>query len=130
MKNKILAFAFLATVGLSTATPAIANDDKSKVKTELRFLGNINNQPVFELTLDNTSEAEFTVIIRDEYSNVLYRHNSKTSSFSKKFLLNTDELGDDGLRFEIITGKNQKPVVYEVNRNSRVLQEVTVNKIQ
>ena len=129
MNNRIIAFAVMAAMSFSAAIPAITNDDKSNVRTELKFVGHIDNQPVFQLKLDNATAQEFTVVIRDQYNNVLYRFSSNDGNFNKKFLLNTDEIGDDMLRFEITTGKN-KPVVYEVNRNSRLVQEVVVNKVQ
>lgn len=130
MKNKILTSVLLAAMVLGTVNPVNASDDNNNVKTALRFIGNINNQPVFELQFATPSEVEFTVLIRDEYSNVLYRHNSRGGSFSKKFMLNTEEVGDNNLRFEIIIGKNQKPVVYEVNRYTKTVEEVLVSKLQ
>ncbi|HEX7845821.1 MAG TPA: hypothetical protein VF476_08495, partial [Chitinophagaceae bacterium] len=123
-------YALMAVVSLSASPAVMANDDKNNVNTELRFIGNINEQPVFHLKLDNSAEQDFTIIIRDENSNVLYRFSSNNGSYDKKFMLNTDELGDNTVRFEITIGKNQKPVVYEVNRNSKTIDEVVVNKLK
>ncbi len=124
-----MAFAFFTAVSISAAPAVLANDDITKIKSELKFIGNVNDQPVFHLTLDNASAQEFTVVIRDEYSNVLYRYSSREDNFSKKFMLNTAEIGNDALRFEISSGKNQKPVVYEINLYSRVTDEVRVSKL-
>ena len=129
MKNKIIAIALFAVTSITTSTAVLANDDKNNVKSELKFIGNITNQPVFHRVLDNIAAQDFTVIIRDERGNVLYRYSSNDGSFSKKFQLNTEDIGDDAVRFEITTGKNQKPVVYEVNRNTKVVQEVVVSKL-
>ena len=129
LNSKIAAFALFTAISMTAApVTAMANDDKN-VKTELKFVGNVNDQPVFHLQLNNTLQEEFTIVIRDLYSNVLYRYTSKNGNFDKKFLLNTDEIGDDPLRFEITIGK-EKPVVYEINRNSRTIEEVVVNKVQ
>jgi len=130
MKNKIIAIALFAVTSITTSTTVLANDEKNNVKSELKFIGNINNQPVFHLVLDNVAAQNFTVIIRDEYSNVLYRYSSNDgSNFNKKFQLNTEDIGDDAVRFEITTGKNSKPVVYEVNRSTRVVEEMLVSKL-
>lgn len=129
MKNKIIAIALFAVTSITTSTTVLANDETKNVKSELKFIGNINNQPVFHLVLDNIAAQDFTVIIRDDRSNVLYRYSSNDGIFSKKFQLNTEDIGDDAVRFEITTGKNSKPVVYEVNRNTKVVQEVVVSKL-
>jgi hypothetical protein len=129
LNSKILAFAVLTTIGLTATPVARANDEKSNVKTELKFVGRMNDQPVFHLQLQNKDLQEFTITIRDEYSNVLYRYNSKDGLFDKKFVFNP-ELGDDRLRIEINIGRKNKPVVYEINQNSRVIDEVVVNKVQ
>ena len=128
LNSKILAFAVMTTIGLAATPAARANDENSSVKTELKFVGRMNDQPVFHLQLQNKDQQEFTIVIRDEYSNVLYRYSSKEVNFDKKFMLNP-EIGDDRLRIEITIGKKNKPVVYEINQNSRVIDEVVINKV-
>jgi hypothetical protein len=110
--------------------PAVhATDDKNLVSAELKFIGNFRSKPVFELTFTNPgTQAEFVVNIRDEYGNSLYRESVNSSIISKKFLLNTDEIGDDVLRFEITNKKDNKTVVYEVNQNSRFVEEISITK--
>ncbi len=129
MKNKIIALALFAVTSITTATTALANDEKNNVTSELKFIGKINNLPVFDLTLSNVAAQDFTVIIRDEQSNVLYRYSSNDGNFSKKFQLN-EEIAGDAVRFEITTGKNSKPVVYEVNNSTKVTNDIVVNKIK
>ncbi len=47
-KLAIVALAFT----LAFSTPSMANDgEKGEIKTELKFIGNVENQPVFELNL-------------------------------------------------------------------------------
>jgi hypothetical protein len=122
----ILAFVFVS----SFAIPASANYEKNLIPVELKFLGNFKNQPLFQLSFTNAVETEFTVIVRDEYNTVLYKDNVKGGTFAKKFLFNTDELGDASLRFEIIGTKDQKPAVFEISKNSRYIQDVVVNKVK
>ncbi len=96
---------------------------------ELRFIRWIKDQPLFQFCFaDNAENDEFTIIIRDDYSNVIYRENIKAENFTKSFLLNTDEVGDDKLQFEIISKKSNKSVVYEINRHSFFEKEMVVSK--
>lgn len=133
MKNKmintrVLAIALAAIFSLTAAVPALANDEKNAIPVELKFIGNIDNQPVFQLTFNNDASNEFVVVVRDEFNNVLYRDIIKGEKNSRKFLLNTDELGDTAVSFEITGKKNDKPVIYEVNKKSRMIQDVVINK--
>ena len=128
MSNRVLAFVLAGIVTLTAFTPALANDDKKLIPVELRFIGNINNQPVFQLSFDSKEDNEFVVVVRDEFNNVLYKDVVKGIKNSKKFLLNTDELGDAAISFEITGGKDEKPVIYEVNKKSRMVQDVVISK--
>ena len=59
-----------------------------------------------------------------------FHWNIKGENFTKKFLLNTDEIADNTLRFEIFCNKTKKSVTYEVNIYSRFVQEMTLNEVK
>jgi hypothetical protein len=128
MSNRFLALLLAAIFILSAVTPTLANDEKKAIPVELRFIGNIDNQPVFQLSFDSKEINEFVVVVRDEFNNVLYKDVVKGIKNSKRFLLNTDELGDAAISFEITGGKDEKPVIYEVNKKSRMVQDVVISK--
>ena len=133
MKNILIntrSFAIaLATIfSIALVSPVMANEEKKPIPVELKFIGNIDNQPVFQLTFSNPGESEFTVVVRDEFNNVLYRDNLKGEKISKRFLLNIEELGDSPILFEITGKKTDKTVTYEVNKQSRFIQDVVVSK--
>ena len=88
MNTRSFAIALAAIFTISFVSPALANDEKKTIPVELKFIGNIENQPVFQLTFTNPEETQFTVVVRDEFNNVLYRDNIKGGNISKKFLLN------------------------------------------
>ena len=60
----------------------------------------------------------------------LYKDNVKGSTISKKFVLNMEELGDVDVTFEIYTKNSNKPVVFEVTKNTRYVQDVVINKVK
>ncbi|MGN6294661.1 MAG: hypothetical protein ACTHMV_18070 [Chitinophagaceae bacterium] len=134
MKNllsntRIAAVALVLSLTLVFATAAQANET-NPTGVELRFIGNLKNQPVFHLSYNGAVENEYTIVVRDEYNNVLYKDYVKGTNISKKFMLNTDELGDVDVTFEITDRKAGKPVVYEISKNSRLIQDVVVNKLK
>jgi hypothetical protein len=127
--NRLIAIAFFTVFSAGSASVARANDSSYVVPVELKFIGSINNQPLFQLSFaGNPLQDEFTITIRDEEGNPLYKENIKGENFTKKFLVNNDEIGDDTLRFEIICKKTKKIVVYEVDRHTRFLEETLVKE--
>ena len=121
----------LATVLSTMAMPAAhATEDPKTADVELKFLGNFRNKPVFELTFNlKSAENDYVLNIRDEFGNSLYRESIKSSMFTKKFMLNTEEVEDDILRVEVTSRKNDYKIVYEINRNTHVVEEVLINKV-
>lgn len=128
--TRLLSLAFIAFLTMAFVSPASANDDKKTMPVEMKYAGNMKDQPLFHLVFTGTQEQEFTICIRDEYGNILYRQNVKGANFTKKFLLNTEELGDTELKFEISSRNYEKPVVFEINRESRLIENVVVNKVK
>ncbi len=123
--------AFFTAFSLASVPPALANDSKNPIPVEMKFMGYIKNQLLFKLNFTGTREHnEFTIIVRDDQKNMLYRDNIKGEIFSKSFLLNTEEIGDDTFQFEIINKKTKQSVVYEVNRNNAIKEELTINELK
>ncbi len=129
--NRLIAIAFVTVFSLGAVAPASALEKSPAVPVALKYTGQVNNQPVFELSFNGSSQQDnFTIVISDEYGNSLYRENIKGEIFTKKFALNTDELGDNNIRFEIFCNKTKNSVTYEINRNTRVVHEVAVVEIK
>jgi hypothetical protein len=131
LKTRIVAIALVAALTVAFTTPVLANTTgENPQAVELKYLGQYKNQPVFELTFKNSEEAEFTVVIRDEQDNIVYKDFIKSGVTSKKYMLNTEELGDVPVNFEITSRKTDKTVVYKVNKNTRVVEDVVVNLVR
>ena len=130
INTRIFAIALAITSTTAFSTPALAIEDKKAIPVELKFLGNINSQPVIQLNFTNSEVTEYTVVIRDSYGVVLYKDKLKGRNITQKFILNTEDLGDGEVHFEITGGKDDKTAHYEVNTVSRVVEDVVVNKVK
>ena len=128
--NGILTIAVLAlTLAFSTVT--LANDEgKNNHVTELKFIGNLENQPVFQLNLNNTEEDEFVVTFRDESGNILYTDKFKGAGITKKFLLKAEDFGDTSLNVVVRSKKNNSTEVYSISRSHSYVEETVVNKVK
>ncbi|MEO6612991.1 MAG: hypothetical protein ABIT05_10930 [Chitinophagaceae bacterium] len=129
--NRLIAIAFFTFFSSTSSISLQANDRDSIVPVELKYVGNIQNKPLFQLSFAGDAfQNEFVINITDVYGYPLYKENIKGEVFTKKFLLNTDEIGDETIRFEISCKKSGKTVTYEVNRQTRFLQDMVINQLR
>ena len=128
--NRIIAIA-LMTIFSVAVSPAVMANNNPIIPVSLTYAGKVNNQPSFMLRVNGNAEHnEFLITIHDVVGNLLYSENIKAENFTKKFILNTDEIGDDQLRFEITSRKTKQTVTYEINRSSRIVEEMAVNEVK
>ncbi len=131
MKNYSLMIITLITLTVGFSTITLANDEgKTKNITELKFIGNMENQPVFQLNLNNTEDDEFIVTFRDDAGNVLYSDTFKGAGITKKFMLKSDEFSDSALNVIVKSKKYNTTEVYTINRSHTYVEETVVNKLK
>lgn len=120
--NRIIVLAFVTVFSISHIS-AQAEAIKPPSPIELKYIGMIKNNPVFQLNFSaKAADEPFTIEIKDEYGVSLYRENIIGQYFSKKFMLNSEEIGDVVLRFEI-TRKNTGQITwFEVSPSNRFVQ--------
>ena len=125
-RSKIIAIAFMLTFSVGSAQSFA--DNKTDNPVELKYLGNVDNQPVFLLSLNNNDADEFIVTLKDQSGNVLYSEEVKGKQISRKYRLNTDEVASE-IRFEVSRKKDKSKIVYTVSRTTRVVEDVDINKL-
>lgn len=122
-------FTFCA-IGLSNATFAGVTTGNP---TELKFVGKVNERPVFELNLNNSEAGEYFIYIKDENNNVLYSEKINGSNLSRRYQLdiNDADLSDPafGLSVEVTSAKTHKTTVYKISTQTKVTQNIVVAKL-
>ena len=97
---------------------------------ELKFAGTFKNQPLVQLNFTGSTEDNaYSIAVTDESGIVLYNADVKGGVFSKQFLLNTDDLGDAVLNFEITGRKSGKKAVYKVSRQTSISEQMDIVKL-
>ena len=134
MKNySTMAIALIVALTLNSVT-ALANDEVKNTKNipgvDFRYIGSKENQPVFMLNLVNAGDDEYTISFRDKNGNVLYSDRIKGGNVTKRFMLNTDEIGNSELSVEIKSKKNNQVQLYKIGTTQSIVTETTVNKIK
>ena len=130
MKTKIKNFGTIAlVVALSfTATVSWAFDGaKDTPVVSLKYVGLVQNQPLFQLDLNSVEETDFYVSIKDQYGQVIYSEKIKAKNFTRNYRLNAS-VDDAILKVEVREG-NKKPEVFTINRNTRYYEETSISKL-
>jgi len=116
-----VAFSLIATVSWAidgrNDTPAVS----------LKYIGVVQNQPMFQLDLNSVEETDFYVSIKDQYGHVIYTEKIKAKNFTRNFRLD-ENLDDAILKVEVRDG-NKKPAVFTINRNTRYYEETSISKL-
>ncbi len=127
LNNRLIAIAFITLFSIGTVTSVMASNYDFEVPVVLKYIGHVKNQPMFELKFyGNAEQNSFTIFVKDEYGNVLYRENIKGETFSKKFTFIEEELGDIRLNFEVFCNNTKKSAYFEVNRNDQIVKDYSV----
>ena len=118
IKNAVIGLVTL--VAIFTVNFANATTTEEVVPAaELKLITHLDNQPVFQLSLNNTQAAKFLVVVRDETGEIVYQENISGVNIKRSYQLNTEELGATDLTFEIIGKNNEKPVVFKVDNGEK-----------
>jgi hypothetical protein len=131
MKSKIKNYGTIALfVAFSLmATVSWANDGRNDTPAvSLKYIGLVQNQPMFQLDLNSVEETDFYVSIKDQYGRVIYNEKIKAKTFTRNFRLDTESLDDAILKVEVRDG-NKKPEVFTINRNTRYYEETSISKL-
>jgi hypothetical protein len=130
--SKMFLPALLASVllfnGVSNSLHA-QNTTATYSKPAIRYVGKTNDQLVFQVDFDNINEEIFNLAIKDEDGNLLYTDRFKDKKFSKKFKVDQAGYGNMKLTFVLTTDKEKQTQVFQVNTNTRVVDDVVVTNL-
>lgn len=122
--------AIIAMLGIAIANPVMAAVKTDPPTTEIKYLGIIGNNPVFELNLNGIQPDSYLVSIRDASGTVLFSERLNGKSISRKYRIDTDEeIPEGGLRFEVRSVKGKKTDIYVAGVTEHVKREVAITKL-
>ena len=126
LNNKFFAVALMAIMSFSFTSTVMAADGPAPTAVNLKFIGKMEERPVFQLNLAN--QSDYTVVVKGAYGDVLYKDNLAGEIGYKKFLLNTEAIDDTFLRFEVTSRKTNETSVFEINLNAKDADKMVVTK--
>lgn len=120
---------------IAVFTVAFTNDVKATAKTDppvtaVKYLGFVERNPVFELTLNSVQAESYLINIRDASGTVIFSEKLSGKDISRRYRIDTeDEIPEGGLRFEVKSLKSKKTDVYIAGMTENVTREVAVTKL-
>ncbi len=131
-KPRTIALALFALCTMTLSVPAMAGF-KTGDPIELKFIGNKNSQPVFQLKLHNLENDLFLISIKDASQNVLFSEKVKGIDIVRTYRLDidSDDYGSPsfGLKFEITNLDTHKTQQYGVRSETHVTSNIVVAKL-
>lgn len=130
--SKAIIIAIMAIISTSVISPVSAMDKKiDPPAIEIKYLGFVERNPVFEISMNSSQTDNLFVTIRDDAGNILYTEKLSGKSFSRKYRIDTEEeIKDGGLRFEVRSFNSNKTEVYVAGVSENTVREMAVTKIQ
>ena len=126
----IIAIAVFSLLSFTSLFAGKTPDSVSNLPVELNYMGVVKNQALFQLNFSGSEEEnEFNITIIDESGYVFYNENVKGEKFSKQFLFDAEDLSATKIHFEITGKKSGKTVTYNINRQTKVIEEINVTKL-
>ena len=122
----------LCTMGLSQASFAGV---KNESPIELKFIGKFNNNPVFQLNLNNDAAEVYFINIKDANNNVLYSEKLKASdaNYIRTYRLDIDDADLNaygfGVKVEVTPAKTHKTQVYKISSQTTVKEDIIVAQL-
>jgi hypothetical protein len=128
--KRIFLPAFLAAFFAAATVPAGAQaQEKGKIPpAEVKFLGTVGSQPLFQMTFDNPNEEDLYISLKGPDGTVLYSEWSKEKKYLRTFRM--EDYPEDTVTFTVTSRKNKQMQVFQVNRSSRVVEDVVVTKLR
>lgn len=123
---------FLASVlmlGIITSVQAQDSKKTDAAAVAIKYLGSVDNQPVFQVAFENLRQENVHVSITDENGVELYGEKFKEKKFSKRFKF--EKLGTETfkLRFTLSSDSEKLSQVFEVNTKVWTVQDYVITRL-
>lgn len=114
------------TVAASVFTVKLKNEN-----AELVYIGDVNNLPVYRLSLKNKTNDVYFVSVSDKNGNVVYCQEIEGANIVSNYQFNNKIYnGEYDLTFTITDVKGKTVGTYNISRSNKVVSQVSVNEVK
>ncbi|MEJ0105149.1 MAG: hypothetical protein WDO19_22485 [Bacteroidota bacterium] len=121
-KKIVIALVTIMAIGIFNSSFAAV----PKLHTEIKYVGNSDNLPVFQLELKTSANAVYTVTIRNNEKRILLFEKLKGSTILRRYKLDAEEIGwIEGTTFEVTNKITNETVLYTISGKMIVTENVS-----
>jgi hypothetical protein len=121
-KSIFLGFTSLLLIGATSAQSKLPEPN-------IKYIGTLDGQPVFKVSLDNQSNNVYHLTIKDETGDILYAEKIKSKEFSKKFKFENADRHNVKLTFSVEGKEGLQSQEFQVNTSTKVWNDVVVTSL-
>jgi hypothetical protein len=122
-----LALATLFTVSMTTVASATKNPN---TLAELKYVGYINNNPAYQLALNNDAAGVYMISVKDSEGNVLYTERVTGSKIVRNYQLTDAPSENYSLVIVVDNLTTNHENVYQINKKNTVNEQVNISTIK
>jgi hypothetical protein len=133
--RNVLTPAAFACMLIAASVPSTAHAGEPRkvgqlqAPVQIKYMGKINSQPVYEVNVDNLQEEDIYLTLRDESGSLLYSDTFKGKKFSQKFQFNVADAENMKITLGLTSKKDKKTQVLQFNNVTKTYEDVVITKI-
>jgi hypothetical protein len=117
----------LANSAKAQVTPVSAPVTEVLAKAAVTYVATGDDSLLFDVKVNNEAGEKFTILVKDDKSSIIYRGNYYDKNFRKRFIL--PKTDSNKLTFLIRSESGSQSETFEINTNTRLIEEVSVRRV-
>ncbi len=118
-----------ASLFLAASTTTMATEeDPIKGETAIKLLGKTYDSNFFQVKFNNEAGDKFIVTVKEKNGPILFQETYKEEKFDKNFRV--PRLDEGAYVFVFRNIKTNKTETFEIDTNTKVIEEVTIKKVK
>lgn len=130
-KSKFIALLAITLVTTTVAASVFTVKLKNDTTPDLEYVGDVNNLPVYRLSLKNKTNDRYFVSVTDREGNVIYCQEVEGANIVSNYQFNSQEHSDEyELTLTVTDLKGKTVASYDISKSNKVVSEVSVNEVK
>ncbi len=129
LKSRIVALGLAALFTVSLTAWAISPKEGNN-PSQIKYIGYINNKPVYHLALNNLTEGKYLISVQDTDGNVLHTEKLEGKKIERNYQFVDAPSDYYTLIFVINDLSTKNESVYKISKTNQVSEIINVNKVK
>src|SRR6476620_11481479 len=117
----------MSTAANAQVTPVSTTISEVPAKAAVTYIATSPESLFFDVKVSNEAGEKFTIVVKDDRGSSIYRGSYNEKNFKKRFVL--PKTDSNKLTFLIRSESGLQSETFEINTNTRVIEEVSVTRV-